>query len=76
MSEYPWNKKNNTFTWLSSPYNPFKMGNSLRVLSFQVLANFLQKLAIQSHIFVVIYFQFQLCDDIERWYIEQTKGKS
>ena len=23
MSEYPWNKKNNTFTWLSSLYNPF-----------------------------------------------------
>ena len=22
--EYPWNKKNNTFTWLSSLYNPFK----------------------------------------------------
>ena len=24
MSEYPWNDKNNTFTWLSSLYNPFK----------------------------------------------------
>ena len=24
MSEYPWNKKNITFTWLSSLYNPFK----------------------------------------------------
>ena len=24
MSEYPWNKKNNTMTWLSSLYNPFK----------------------------------------------------
>ena len=24
MSEYPWNQKNNTFTWLSSFYNPFK----------------------------------------------------
>ena len=24
MSEYPSNKKNNTFTWLSSLYNPFK----------------------------------------------------
>ena len=24
MSEYPWNEKNNTFTWLSSLYNPFK----------------------------------------------------
>ena len=24
MSEYPWNKKNNIFTWLSSHYNPFK----------------------------------------------------
>ena len=24
MSEYPWNKNNNTFTWLSSLYNPFK----------------------------------------------------
>ena len=23
MSEYPWNKKNNTFTWLSSLYNSF-----------------------------------------------------
>ena len=23
MSQYPWNKKNNTFTWLSSLYNPF-----------------------------------------------------
>ena len=22
MSEYPWNEKNNTFTWLSSLYNP------------------------------------------------------
>ena len=25
MSEYPWNKKNNTFTWLSSLYNPFNV---------------------------------------------------
>ena len=24
MTEYPWNKKNNTFTWLCSLYNPFK----------------------------------------------------
>ena len=24
MSEYPWNEKNNTFTWLSSLYNPFE----------------------------------------------------
>ena len=24
MSEYPWNKKNNIFTWLSSLSNPFK----------------------------------------------------
>ena len=24
MSEYRWNKKNNTFTWLSSFYNPFE----------------------------------------------------
>ena len=24
MLEYPWNEKNNTFTWLSSLYNPFK----------------------------------------------------
>ena len=24
MSEYSWNKKNNTFTWLSSLYSPFK----------------------------------------------------
>ena len=23
MSEYPWNEKNNTFTWLSSLYNSF-----------------------------------------------------
>ena len=27
MSEYPWNEKNNTFTWLSSLYNPFKTIN-------------------------------------------------
>ena len=25
MSEYPWNEKNNTFTWLSSLYNLFKL---------------------------------------------------
>ena len=25
MSEYPWNEKNNTFTWLSSLYNPFNI---------------------------------------------------
>ena len=25
MSEYPWNKKNNAFTWLRSLYNPFNM---------------------------------------------------
>ena len=24
MSEYPWNVKDNTFTWLHSLYNPFK----------------------------------------------------
>ena len=24
MSEYPWSEKNNTFTWLSCLYNPFK----------------------------------------------------
>ena len=27
MSEYPWNEKNNTFTYLSSLYNPFKNTN-------------------------------------------------
>ena len=27
MSEYPWNEKNNIFTWLSSLYNPFKAFN-------------------------------------------------
>ena len=26
MLEYPWNEKNNTFTWLSSLYNPFEDG--------------------------------------------------
>ena len=26
MSDYLWNKKNNTFTWLRSLYNPFKAG--------------------------------------------------
>ena len=25
MSKYPWNEKNNTFTWLSSLYDPFKV---------------------------------------------------
>ena len=25
MSDYPWNKKNITFTWLSSFYNPFNL---------------------------------------------------
>ena len=25
MSEYPWNEKNNTFTWLGSYYNPFNL---------------------------------------------------
>ena len=25
MSDSPWNEKNNTFTWLSSLYNPFKL---------------------------------------------------
>ena len=25
MSEYPWNEKNNTFTWSSSLYNPFNI---------------------------------------------------
>ena len=24
MLQYPWNDKNNTFTWPSSLYNPFK----------------------------------------------------
>ena len=27
ISEYPWNEENNTFTWLSSLYNPFKCRN-------------------------------------------------
>ena len=31
MSEYPWNKENNTFTWLSSFYNPF---NDIMKLNF------------------------------------------
>ena len=33
MSEYPWNKKNETFTWLSSLYNPFK-GSAVTLWSF------------------------------------------
>ena len=32
QSEYPWNKKNNTFTWLSSLYNPFKAALKLNNL--------------------------------------------
>ena len=31
MSEYPWNKRNNTFTWLSSLYNPFKLLSRLQL---------------------------------------------
>ena len=28
MSEYPWNEKNHTFTWLSSLYNPFNAADA------------------------------------------------
>ena len=31
MSEYPGDEKDNTFTWLSSPYNPFKVPNPQNV---------------------------------------------
>ena len=30
MSEYPWNEKINTFTWLNSPDNPFKKNTALQ----------------------------------------------
>ena len=38
MSEHPWKKKNNKFTWLSSLYNPFKCDESL----LSMLPNFLE----------------------------------
>ena len=39
MSEYPWNEKNNTFTWLSLLFNPFKMNweTTLRRLIFELI---------------------------------------
>ena len=32
MPEYPWNEKNNTFTWPSSLYNPFKEQQVIMIL--------------------------------------------
>ena len=34
MSEYPWDEKNNTFTWLSSLYSPFKLSEKVYFLQF------------------------------------------
>ena len=34
MSDYPWNEKNDTFTWLSTLYNPFKQRISKFLLFF------------------------------------------
>ena len=34
MSEYLWNEKNNTFTWLSSLYSPFKLSEKVYFLQF------------------------------------------
>ena len=36
MSEYPWNEKNNTFTWLSSLYNPFKRSRWIRKNLYEI----------------------------------------
>ena len=33
MSEYPWNEKNNTFTWLSPLYNPFNEENENKLVN-------------------------------------------
>ena len=43
MSEYPWNEKNNTFTWLSSFYNPFKDGGSKIFTDIMSLKEILEK---------------------------------
>ena len=37
MSEYPWNKNNNKFTWLSSLYNPFKCQSHKMVTHTQTI---------------------------------------
>ena len=34
MSEYPWDEKNNTFTWLSSLYSPFRLSEKVHFLQF------------------------------------------
>ena len=39
MLEYPWNEKNNTFTWLSSLYNLFKATRG--ILFFVILQPYL-----------------------------------
>ena len=41
MSEYPWNEKNNTFTWLSSLYNPFKRQSNKIVKHTQIIRRLL-----------------------------------
>ena len=44
MSEYPWKEKNNTFTWLSSLYNPFKSRYFEEHLQMTASENVLMKL--------------------------------
>ena len=48
MSGYPWNKKNNTFTWLSSLYNPFIKQTSENVAdtTFKVLDSDILRLSL------------------------------
>ena len=51
MSEYPWNKKNKTFTWLSLLYNPFKR--------WPPLMSWAKQLLLKSHYLTYEKFSWQ-----------------
>ena len=73
MSDYPWNEKNKTFTWLSSLYNPFKSERH------NVFAEQINKIALSSNndkrmqsIYLIETYEYRTCKDLV---IEKEKIK-
>ena len=61
MSEYPGNEKNNTFTWLSSLYNPFKV-RILTEYKLNPIVFSLYILYLYFHCYYVQSSPFDACD--------------
>ena len=72
MSEYLWNQKNNTFTWLSLLYNSFKCWSSLMSWAKQLLFK-PYYLTYKTFSLQFMYMLFTSCNNL-KWALKTEDG--